>query len=215
VATRTRSGGPDTSSGAPTKSDVRHLRAQAATHDTEYRRGYEDGKAGRSEEAPFDDPSAAAVYEQGYAAGADDQQAEPEPEPEPKSGVGPAVGAGSGSRPKPSTSRIDVTGEGAGLILGVVGYALVLNYLAHGWPGVTGWISAKFLNKVTLNQAPSGVAPGAGQPGRNLPNAEGQGPTVQTPSGPVSAGGGSPTGPIFSDPGITTGPFGPFGNKPL
>lgn len=39
--------------------------------------------------------------------------------------------------------RGDGTGFGFGLIL----YALGLNFLRHGWPGVTGWLNAKFFNR--------------------------------------------------------------------
>lgn len=37
--------------------------------------------------------------------------------------------------------------EGTGFAAGLVLYTLALNYLRHGWPGVTGWLSAKFLNR--------------------------------------------------------------------
>lgn len=36
---------------------------------------------------------------------------------------------------------------GGGLLLGMVGYCLVINLIRYGTPGVTGWISAKFWNQ--------------------------------------------------------------------
>lgn len=37
--------------------------------------------------------------------------------------------------------------DGTGFMLGLVLYAVGLNYLRYGWPGVTGWLSAKFINE--------------------------------------------------------------------
>src|SRR4051812_10140503 len=37
--------------------------------------------------------------------------------------------------------------DGTGFMLGLVLYAIGLNYLRYGWPGVTGWLSAKFINE--------------------------------------------------------------------
>lgn len=39
------------------------------------------------------------------------------------------------------------TADGSGFALGLILYALGLNAIRYGWPGVTGWLSAKFLNK--------------------------------------------------------------------
>lgn len=38
-------------------------------------------------------------------------------------------------------------GDGSGFAFGVVLYAIGANYFRHGWPGVTGWFAAKFLNR--------------------------------------------------------------------
>lgn len=38
-------------------------------------------------------------------------------------------------------------GSVAGVILGLAGYAIIINYVRYGWPGVRGWFAAKFLNK--------------------------------------------------------------------
>jgi hypothetical protein len=44
------------------------------------------------------------------------------------------------------TPRLDAVNDGAGFLLGLVGYALLLNYLRGGLPAVRGWFAAKFLN---------------------------------------------------------------------
>jgi hypothetical protein len=38
-------------------------------------------------------------------------------------------------------------GSASGLVLGLAGYAIVINYIRWGTPGVKGWFSAKFVNK--------------------------------------------------------------------
>jgi hypothetical protein len=42
-----------------------------------------------------------------------------------------------------------VANDGAGFILGLIGYALLANYLSGGVPGVKAWFEAKFLNRVS------------------------------------------------------------------
>lgn len=59
---------------------------------------------------------------------------------------------------------------GGGLLLGMVGYCLVINLIRYGTPGVTGWISAKFWNQpmgttpAKVNNAPFGGKTGPGTP---------------------------------------------------
>lgn len=45
------------------------------------------------------------------------------------------------------TKAVEIGQQGAGFLLGMITYALVLAYLDAGWKGVTGWISAKFINR--------------------------------------------------------------------
>jgi hypothetical protein len=40
--------------------------------------------------------------------------------------------------------------DGSGFMLGLVLYAIGLNYLRYGWPGVTQWFAAKFVNRDDL-----------------------------------------------------------------
>lgn len=46
--------------------------------------------------------------------------------------------------------------DGAGFLLGLIGYALFINFLRGGPEQVRGWLSAKFLNR-PYGQAPSGL----------------------------------------------------------
>src|SRR2546421_8321563 len=40
-----------------------------------------------------------------------------------------------------------VASDGAGFVLGLIVYALGLNFIRGGWPAVAGWFGAKFINK--------------------------------------------------------------------
>jgi hypothetical protein len=179
--------------GPATKTDQEHFRRQAARADAgrgrAYKAGTADGKAGtpdahRPLEAELDD-----YYDQGYTEGSRSR-------PSPPAGAGAddrAPSDAAGARPKsPSSSSssssagggagpfssLSVTEDGAGFLVGALAYALILNYLRYGWPGVTGWLSAKFINKVTLGKtaAPTGgvslvpnANPAASSPGSPAP----------------------------------------------
>lgn len=58
------------------------------------------------------------------------------------------------SVPRPT---LRLGGDGTGLALGLVLYALGINYIRHGWPGVTGWLRAKFLNRPMAETAERGT----------------------------------------------------------
>ena len=47
--------------------------------------------------------------------------------------------------PKPAA---DAAQRGGGILLGLIAYAVGLNYVRDGWPGVTAWLRAKTLNNV-------------------------------------------------------------------
>lgn len=85
---------------------------------------------------------------------------------------------------------IDIGPQGASFLLGLVGYALVLSYALYGWPGVTGWLSAKFLNKVTVGKGGATVQ-SSGPSGQAAPVI--RLPVVTTPVNP-SSGPTLPTG---------------------
>jgi len=47
----------------------------------------------------------------------------------------------------------------AGAIAGVLAYALIINGIRYGTPGITGWLKAKFLNQPMQGQAVNALAP--------------------------------------------------------
>lgn len=165
-----RGPGPDTTSTKATGADRRHLRARAAKSDADiadaYKRGHADAKAGHPHghsaplEGYLDD-----YYDQGYQDGtaerrpttpAGDTSSPADPEGAEGGRPAPAPAATPAPWFNPSVPKIEADEQGASFLLGLVAYALVLNYLSAGWPGVKAWMSAKFLNK------PSTPTPGPG-----------------------------------------------------
>lgn len=59
----------------------------------------------------------------------------------------PAPASSSSLPTMPAVSVPSIPGNGAGFLLGLVGYALLVNFMRGGLPQVKGWIGAKFLNK--------------------------------------------------------------------
>lgn len=120
-------GGGDPTFGPPTKADQAALKRRARQSDAAQRQHYEsedaraDGAGGRS----------------------------------PGRGGATGPGAGSPRQARPTNlmrGRSVVAGgsaaeEGAGVLLGLVLYALLLSYVRYGPDGVRGWVAAKFLNK--------------------------------------------------------------------
>jgi hypothetical protein len=103
---------------------------------------------------------------------------------------------------------IEIANQGAALIAGLIGAALVINYVKYGWPGVTGWLSAKFTNKVTIGAAtsPSSGTPTAPTPAPPLPvigpavGPYGGGPGPSIPTGLPPSQVYLPTQPLPSNP---------------
>lgn len=58
-----------------------------------------------------------------------------------------STGGGGGVFGRAAAARPAVVDEGAGFVLGLVAYALLLNYLRGGIPAVRGWLAAKFINR--------------------------------------------------------------------
>lgn len=150
---RPRAQGPDTSSGKATASDVRQLKAQARLRDNAdpYKRAYEAGEAG--EPIPEDlagDPDLEAVH----ASGAEDARRQSAG----SSASTPSTARGSGSGRGPGRGT-RLANDGAGFLLGLVGYALLHNYLRGGVPQAKAWLSAKFLNRVATSDIAPPVAP--------------------------------------------------------
>lgn len=69
------------------------------------------------------------------------------------------------SPPKPAA---DFVSDGSGFLLGLIGYALVLNYIRGGPAAVRGWFAAKFMNKPYQPSTPlaptTPAAPDFGRP---------------------------------------------------
>lgn len=76
--------------------------------------------------------------------------------------------AGSRSIPRPTLtlSGSPSVSDGGGFLLGLLAYTLGLNYLRFGKAGVTGWLSAKLLNK-PMDPAGAGKSSGSAS-GLNL-----------------------------------------------
>lgn len=80
-------------------------------------------------------------------------------------GRGPGFGSGGPSLLSRGGAKASSAGQsGAGIILGMVAYAVIINYLRGGAPAVRGWFAAKFTNKpyggnLTKAGPPLGVAP--------------------------------------------------------
>lgn len=108
-----------------------------------------------------------------------------------KSGGQIFAGAKSGAKSQPFVrSGQKAAVHGGSLVVGLVAYSVGLNYLQHGWPGVTAWLKAKLMNKTAqdssavpaemfrhhdlLNQATTGTAAVQTTP---------QHPAAPTPSG--------------------------------
>lgn len=74
----------------------------------------------------------------------------------------------------PVTSAGELVDDGAGVLLGAIGWALVLAYINYnGWAGVRGWIAAKFINRPLPKNAQRTPTwpnlPSAPTPQRNAP----------------------------------------------
>jgi hypothetical protein len=87
----------------------------------------------------------------------------------PASGTGSSSGSGSPTLASfaPSIPSVSPTltppkrlngGDLAGFMTGLLLYTLALNYIRFGKSGVTGWLSAKFLNRVTVGASTSGAS---------------------------------------------------------
>ncbi len=119
--------------GAPTAADNRALRAELGAADVAYQNAYEAGVAGE----PFDPQLLGddKPTRDAYAAGVADRRRESR-----ERVLGQARGAAGVRGP-------DFVNDGAGFLLGLIVYALALNYLQGGAAQARGWIAAKFVNR--------------------------------------------------------------------
>lgn len=137
-----------------TKADRRRAMGGAKAHGDRLNEAYEAGRRG---EAPPADATEEELQAHGWGSEDRPRQDRGSSRPTParpggRAGARPAAPA----RPTRGWDHPAVAGattvgsQGAAALAGVIAYALAINYLRYGWPGVSGWLSAKFLNQVTL-----------------------------------------------------------------
>lgn len=134
-----RSGNVDTS-GRPTKSDERARRQAARGRDAPLEAAYKAGQTGQDRHEALSLLASDSDYSVQDLEGYFD------------SGASDARGASrrarlEGAGAKAADKGLSVANDGAGVLLGVLIYALLFGYLRCGMPGVKGWLSAKFINK--------------------------------------------------------------------
>jgi hypothetical protein len=138
---RRRGGGGNTrqtrDAGAATKGDQRRLKAQATEADRLRQDAYEAGRAG----TPYDESIFGSVEgaQDAYTVGVDEARGERRQQSRDQlAGAGRRVAGLRGP---------DWVNQGAGFVLGMLVYALALNYVQGGPDQARGWLAAKFLNK--------------------------------------------------------------------
>lgn len=154
---------------------------QVAANDRKMSSAYQAGRSGMPADPDYSSDEAAA-----HSSGAEEAA---QPAASPPTG-GRSAPAASGSSPLPLGNLPNqvagaaggqakkISAQGAPLLLGMVGYCLAVNWFRYGWPGVTGWFTAKFENKVTLGVTPPNgglpsnqtVDPKTGQVTQHNPN---------------------------------------------
>lgn len=151
--------------GKPTATDERNRhrerRKAAKERDAPYEAAYEAGRRG-------DDPAEYQTSDQLWATYQDGQQAA---KAEQRQGrrdsrrehLGGQLAAG-------GAKASSVANDGAGVLLGFVAYALLVNWLRHGPAGTKGWLAAKFLNRpaALAKPAPKGAQSGGGGGSRKV-----------------------------------------------
>jgi hypothetical protein len=136
--TRGRRRGTADTSGTATASDLAEERRARRGRDAPLERAYNAGRRGDDPAEFQTDDELYGYYQDGRSAARAESRSER---------IG-SVRERGGS----------VANDGAGIILGLVGYALLVNYLQGGVAGTRAWLAAKFLNR------PSGDAARARPP---------------------------------------------------
>lgn len=134
----------------PTQGDGRNWKADIRAHDRKMNAAYESGRSGMPADPDFSDDEVAA-----HSSGAE-EAAQPAASA-PTGGTSAPAGSSPlplGTLPNQVASAVGgqaskVKAQGAPIILGMVGYCLAVNWFRYGWPGVTGWFTAKFENTVS------------------------------------------------------------------
>lgn len=142
----------------PSRTAIADTKRRARSADNALAAAYEHGRSDHHARTPGTNRPAGPAEASAYDAGLADAKAEgrqpAQPGPVPVPGPTPPAGPG----------RAHSTADsGAGILLGMVGYVIVVNFLRGGFPAVKGWFGAKFVNKAytgTLAKAgpPTGVA---------------------------------------------------------
>lgn len=118
----------------------------------------------------------------------------------PPAGAGARAGArarsvGKGAVKAPIFGKGQKASVSAGsLVVGMMAYALGVNYLQHGWPGVTAWLKAKLMNQTSqdgngIPQAIFHTGPGAGPGSTGTQQAAAVQPPPAHPAAPTPSGG--------------------------
>lgn len=120
----------------------RQYRRELKARDREHQRAYQSGKRGGQREEFDGDEDLQATFDQGASETNDDRRSE-------RRTARRARVSKTFAKPLRAAERqgVDVVSDGAGLLLGMVAYALLINYLKGGAPQVRGWLAAKFINK--------------------------------------------------------------------
>jgi hypothetical protein len=142
-------GGRAEGSGKPTKSDNDRLKAEGRAQDRAYQQAYTMGQAGEPPDPSWDQPT-----QDAYDSGVDEAATQRREE----RGDRARQTAGTIARPGGG----DLVNDGAGFLLGLIVYALVINYLRGGTAQARGWIAAKFINKPRAAKRATGPAPRGG-----------------------------------------------------
>jgi hypothetical protein len=121
--------------GTAKKSDYDRIKREGRKQDRAYRQAYTMGQAGEPPDPTWDQATRDA-YDQGVDDAARQRREERGDRAGQRTSGRPGGGAGS-----------DLVNDGAGFLLGLFVYALVLNYLRGGPDRVKGWLAAKFINK--------------------------------------------------------------------
>ena len=170
--TVTDAAGAAAGAGTPTKADTAHFKRGAAARDRERDGAYWAGHRGETADNIAGDTELEDLYREGQAdRGKDPAQRNP---PSTRQSAGPGRSSSSsgqgngwasraaGGTVRSLTSSVD-TDDLAGLVMGMLGYVIVINYLRGGLPQVKGWFAAKFLNR-PYTAAAATTATGVGTP---------------------------------------------------
>jgi hypothetical protein len=168
-----------------------------------YRRGYQRGLVGGGLPDNYMSTlpaSERASYERAYG---EAQASRRRPSSPPDTAGSPAGAPASASRPSsPASARSApsvawVPKDAAGFVLGLIGYALFINWVQGGLPQAKGWIAAKFINKPY-----GGSSTGGGVAAQVVPNPAPANVSSQQGTGAVAPQPFGPNGPQLAEPGV-------------